>query len=81
MKGQAIPTQCQEGNEPLRAGRLQELEYSSRFPAIWRQECLDRCEPFLGRKPHASLPIAHRPSIHAQLLRQACLSQSQPLSR
>jgi hypothetical protein len=54
---------------------------SSRLPGIWRQECLDRCEPFLAGKPHASLPIADRPSIHAQLLRQGCLRQSQQLPR
>jgi hypothetical protein len=53
---------------------------SSRLPATWRQECLDRCEPFLGGKPHTSLPIADRPSVHAQLLCQACLRQSQQLS-
>lgn len=54
---------------------------SSRLPATWRQECLDRCEPLLGRKPHASLPIADRPSVHAQPLRQGCLRKSQLLAR
>ena len=39
--------------------------------ATRRQQCLDCCEPFLAGKPHASLPIADRPSIHAQLLRHA----------
>jgi hypothetical protein len=54
---------------------------SSWLPATERQEWLDRREPFRGRKPHASLPVADRPSIHAKFLRQAGLRQPQQLSR
>ena len=68
------------GNEAMRAAGCR-CWNATWIPATWRQQCFDRYEPFLGRTSHASLPIADRPSIDAELLSQTCLSQSQQLLR